>query len=108
MSSQELDELEHAACPGAGACGGQYTANTMSMVMEVLGLSPMGWNSVPAVDPDRPRVARATGHLIMDVLAAEPEASVPRHTGVTRERRGDRGRVRRFDERRPAPSRAGP
>jgi dihydroxy-acid dehydratase len=70
MSSQELDELEHAACPGAGACGGQYTANTMSMVMEVLGLSPMGWNSVPAVDADRPHVARATGRLVMDVLAA--------------------------------------
>ena len=53
MSDTELHELEDVACPGAGACGGQYTANTMSTVMEMIGLSPMGFNSVPAMDPRR-------------------------------------------------------
>ena len=47
---EELKELENVACPGAGACGGQYTANTMATVMELIGLSPMGYNSVPALD----------------------------------------------------------
>src|SRR6516225_8081927 len=47
MSDTELKELEDVACPAAGACGGQYTANTMSTVMEMIGLSPMGFNSVP-------------------------------------------------------------
>ena len=50
ITDQELHELENVACPGAGACGGQYTANTMSTVMEMIGLSPMGFNSVPAMD----------------------------------------------------------
>src|SRR6266567_3863816 len=50
MSDKELRELENAACPGAGACGGQYTANTMSTVMEMIGVSPMGFNSIPAMD----------------------------------------------------------
>src|SRR5215472_10249746 len=47
MTDAELKELENVACPGAGACGGQYTANTMATVMEMIGLSPMGFNSVP-------------------------------------------------------------
>src|SRR2546429_1004860 len=47
MSDQELFEIENAACPGPGACGGQYTANTMSTVMEIIGLSPMGLNGIP-------------------------------------------------------------
>ena len=50
ITDQELHDLENVACPGAGACGGQYTANTMSTVMEMIGLSPMGFNSVPAMD----------------------------------------------------------
>src|SRR5213078_5008904 len=49
----DLAELEQVACPGAGACGGQYTANTMSMVMEVIGLSPVGFNSIPQMDPEK-------------------------------------------------------
>ena len=53
MTDAELLELEDVACPGAGACGGQYTANTMSTVMELIGLSPMGFNGVPAMDPRR-------------------------------------------------------
>src|SRR5215467_618 len=53
ISDSELLEIENVACPGAGACGGQYTANTMSTVMEMIGLSAMGSNSVPAMDPEK-------------------------------------------------------
>jgi dihydroxy-acid dehydratase len=70
MDPSELDELERVACPGAGACGGQYTANTMSMVMEAIGLSPLGLNSIPAADPAKPGAARDTGALVMQTLAA--------------------------------------
>src|SRR5246127_765937 len=68
MSDDELKELEDVACPGAGACGGEYTANTMSTVMEMLGLSPMGFNSVPAIDPQKDQVAFRCGELAMDLL----------------------------------------
>src|SRR5215475_15237685 len=68
MSDAELKELEDAACPAAGACGGQYTANTMSTVMEMIGLSPMGYNSVPAMDPGKDEISFACGQLVMDVL----------------------------------------
>lgn len=68
MSDSDLTELENAACPGAGACGGQYTANTMSTVMEMLGISPMGFNSVPAVDPQKDDVSFRCGAIIMELL----------------------------------------
>jgi len=68
MTDQELKELEDVACPGAGACGGQFTANTMSMVMELIGLSPLGSNSVPATDAQKDRIAEAAGRLVMEVL----------------------------------------
>jgi dihydroxy-acid dehydratase len=68
MSDKDLYELEDVACPGAGACGGQYTANTMSTVMEMIGISPMGYNSVPALDPGKDDVAYRCGHLVMDLL----------------------------------------
>lgn len=68
MSRQDFDELEQVACPGAGACGGQYTANTMSMAMEVLGLSPMGFNSIPAALPDKEASARDMGALVLQAL----------------------------------------
>lgn len=68
MSEAELRELENVACPGAGACGGQFTANTMSTVMEFIGLSPMGFNSVPATAPEKNDVAFRAGELVMDVL----------------------------------------
>jgi len=68
MSEADLAELEAVACPGAGACGGQYTANTMSMVMEVIGLSPVGFNSIPATDPDKHAAARRMGEIIFQVL----------------------------------------
>jgi dihydroxy-acid dehydratase len=68
MSDGELLELENAACPGAGACGGQYTANTMSTVMELIGLSPMGFNGVPAMDGRKDEVAFGCGEVVMNAL----------------------------------------
>jgi len=68
ISESDLKELEDAACPGAGACGGQYTANTMSTVMEMIGLSPMGFNSVPAMDPKKDEVSFECGKIVMNVL----------------------------------------
>src|SRR5438876_4074546 len=68
MSDVDLRELENAACPGAGACGGQFTANTMAMALEFIGLSPMGTASVPATDPRKDEVAVHCGQLVMDVL----------------------------------------
>ncbi|HEX3741326.1 MAG TPA: dihydroxy-acid dehydratase [Terriglobales bacterium] len=68
LSDSDLQELENVACPGAGACGGQYTANTMSTVMEMIGLSPMGYNSVPATDPHKDEVAFRCGELALELL----------------------------------------
>ena len=68
MSEAELHDLERAACPGAGACGGQFTANTMAIAFEFLGMSPMGFNGVPALDPKKASIATQCGHLIMDLL----------------------------------------
>jgi dihydroxy-acid dehydratase len=68
MTDAELKQLEDAACPGAGACGGQFTANTMSTVMEFIGLSPMGANSVPALDPKKDEVAYQCGQMVIDLL----------------------------------------
>jgi dihydroxy-acid dehydratase len=71
MSESDLSEFEAAVCPGPGACGGQYTANTMSMVMEVIGLSPVGYNSIPATDAARQPATHALGDLVMHVLEAD-------------------------------------
>jgi dihydroxy-acid dehydratase len=68
VSQQDFDALERQACPGAGACGGQFTANTMATVCECLGISPFGSASVPATDADKSTVARSAGALVMDVL----------------------------------------
>jgi dihydroxy-acid dehydratase len=68
MSAGELRGIEDHACPGAGACGGQFTANTMSTAFEMLGISPMGWNGVPAMDSRKQEVAFETGKLVMDLL----------------------------------------
>ena len=64
----ELYAIENAACPGPGACGGQYTANTMSMVMELIGLSPAGLNGIPAEDPAKDGAAERCGELVMDLV----------------------------------------
>jgi dihydroxy-acid dehydratase len=71
MSDAELTELENVACPGAGACGGQYTANTMSTVMELIGLSPMGFNGIPAMDARKDDVAFRCGEIVMSLLKKE-------------------------------------
>jgi dihydroxy-acid dehydratase len=68
LSEQDFDALERQACPGAGACGGQFTANTMATVCEILGISPFGSASVPATDADKSAVARRAGAMVMDVL----------------------------------------
>jgi dihydroxy-acid dehydratase len=68
LSDADLAELEAVACPGAGACGGQYTANTMATVFEVMGISPMHTASVPQVDPTKEDTCRAAGRLVMDML----------------------------------------
>jgi dihydroxy-acid dehydratase len=68
MSDDELLEIENHACPGAGACGGQFTANTMATVMELIGLSPMGTAAVPQVDVRKEDVARHCGHVIMNCV----------------------------------------
>jgi dihydroxy-acid dehydratase len=70
MTAEELQELIGSACPGPGACGGQYTANTMATAIEVLGMAPMGSGSVPAVHPDKDRVAFEAGRLVVDMLKA--------------------------------------
>jgi len=68
LTDEELHELEEAASPGAGACGGQFTANTMAMAFEVLGISPAGSSMVPAEDGRKLQVAHDCGELVMDVL----------------------------------------
>jgi dihydroxy-acid dehydratase len=68
MSASDFKLLEDTACPGAGACGGQFTANTMSIVCEALGISALGTNSVPATDPNKAEVGRAVGALTVDLV----------------------------------------
>ncbi len=68
MTSAELKDLEDHACPGPGACGGQFTANTMAIAFEFLGISAMGRNGVPAMDPKKDDVAFECGKLVMDLL----------------------------------------
>ncbi|HXF82663.1 MAG TPA: dihydroxy-acid dehydratase [bacterium] len=69
LDAAAFAELEAAACPGPGACGGQFTANTMAMAFEAMGISPLGSADVPAMAPEKDAVARAAGHLVMALLA---------------------------------------
>ena len=68
LSTDDLCQLEASACPGAGACGGQFTANTMAIVSEFLGIATLGSGSVPATDPQKPDVARAVGRAVMQLV----------------------------------------
>jgi dihydroxy-acid dehydratase len=68
ITDEQLTEIEDVASPGAGACGGQFTANTMAMAFEVLGISPAGFSMVPAASPDKAAVAERAGALVMDIL----------------------------------------
>src|SRR5690242_16517746 len=74
MSDEELRDIEDHACPGAGACGGQFTANTMATVMELIGLSPMGTAAVPQVDKRKDNVAYRCGEIIMDAVRKQRRA----------------------------------
>ncbi len=71
LSDKGLKDVEKRACPGAGACGGQYTANTMAMVLTALGLSPVGYNDIPATHADKRPAARRCGELVMECLKTE-------------------------------------
>jgi dihydroxy-acid dehydratase len=75
MSAEELHELEGVACPGAGACGGQFTANTMSTALDFLGISPAGLNGIPALAPAKPKAAEEAGRLVMDLLRRDVRPS---------------------------------
>jgi dihydroxy-acid dehydratase len=81
ITLDELYEVENVACPGPGACGGQFTANTMSTVMEFIGLSPGGLNGIPAEDPAKDEAARRSGELVMELVERDIR---PSHI-VTRE-----------------------
>jgi dihydroxy-acid dehydratase len=82
LTDEELTDLENHASPGAGACGGQFTANTMAMAFEVLGISPMGSSMVPAEDGKKGQVAEDCGRLILDVLERDlkPSAIITRES----------------------------
>jgi dihydroxy-acid dehydratase len=71
MSDARFKALEDSACPGAGACGGQFTANTMALVSEFLGIAPMGLSSVPAMDAGKAHAGRRAGELVMDLLRGD-------------------------------------
>ena len=71
LKDSELKEIEDKACPGAGACGGQFTANTMAMVCEFLGIAAMGSGGVPATHPSKLRQGEATGRLVMDLVSSQ-------------------------------------
>jgi dihydroxy-acid dehydratase len=81
MTDADLAELESVASPGAGACGGQFTANTMAMAYEMLGISPIGDSLMPAQEATKPQAARATGALVVDVLrrGLRPSELITRH-----------------------------
>ena len=70
ITDEELLAIENHACPGAGACGGQYTANTMATAMEIIGISPMGTASIPAVDPRKEDAGYQAGFVLMEALKA--------------------------------------
>jgi dihydroxy-acid dehydratase len=68
MSDAQLKALENAACPGAGACGGQFTANTMALVCEFLGIAPMGLSSVPATNSAKAAAGKRAGEMVLELL----------------------------------------
>ena len=70
ITLEELHEIEDASCPGPGACGGQFTANTMSTALEFLGISPGGLNGIPATDPAKDEAARSAGRMAMELVWA--------------------------------------
>ncbi len=82
ISYEELMAVENVACPGPGACGGQFTANTMAMISEIIGICPMGMGDVPAEDPEKETVAYQAGEMMLDILERDirPSALVTRQS----------------------------
>ena len=102
IDAEELHEVESAACPGAGACGGQFTANTMSTALEFLGISPAGLNGIPALNRGKGDAAEECGRLVDAARARRRPAVAHHHPRGDRERRGVGGGHRRLDQRRAA------
>src|SRR3974377_728930 len=75
MKDDELKDIEDHACPGPGACGGQFTANTMSTACEFLGISPLGSNAVPALNPLKQEVAKKAGQMLMELVRRDVRPS---------------------------------
>ncbi len=71
ISTEDFQAIEALACPGPGACGGQFTANTMATAVEIMGICPMGMAGVPAMDPEKDDVAMRAGQLVLDLLARD-------------------------------------
>ncbi len=97
-----LEALEANACPGAGACGGQFTANTMAMSGEILGISPIELSGVPATAPNKLDATRKAGHMLMDAVRANRRPSQIITRKSLRKHHCQRGRKRRLDQRRAA------
>lgn len=68
ITDKEFKEIEDKACPGPGSCGGQFTANTMSTAFEIMGMSPMGFNMIPAMDPEKDHACYESGKMIMELI----------------------------------------
>jgi len=75
MTDEEVHALESVACPGAGACGGQFTANTMALVIDFLGISPRGLSGIPATHPSKSAAAREAGELVMELVRSDTRPS---------------------------------
>ena len=75
MTPAEVHELESVACPGAGACGGQFTANTMATVLEFLGIAPADLNGIPATYPQKTEAAEKAGRMVMDLVRGDVRPS---------------------------------
>ena len=99
MTAEEVNDLENRACPGAGACGGQFTANTMATAISFLGISPMGANEVPAVDPRKQQVAVDCGKTVMELLRQRHSPEADHHSCIAPERDHFRDGYWRFVER---------
>lgn len=82
ITAEELHEIEGVACPGPGACGGQFTANTMAMIVEIMGMSPINMAGVPAMDGEKDDVAYRAGHMMLDLVARDlrPSQIITRKT----------------------------
>ncbi|MDE0610579.1 MAG: dihydroxy-acid dehydratase [Anaerolineaceae bacterium] len=82
IPAERLKQVEDVACPGPGACGGQYTANTMANISQILGLCPMGFADIPAVDEQKDEVARQAGEIVMRLVAEDlrPDQLVTRRS----------------------------